>query len=128
MKMKTHLPATVAPPASNYAHGMSVDGAERWVHVSGQVGITPDGSLSADIGEQMVQTFRNIASVLADADMSMSNLVKLTVFLTDTANVGAYRVARDEALDGHCCASTLLVVSALASPDWLVEIEAIAAA
>ena len=128
MKMKTHLPATVAPPASNFAHGFSVDGAERWLHISGQVGITPDGTLSSDIDEQMAQTFRNIASVLADADMSLDNLVKLTVFLTDTAHIGAYREGRDAALDGRCCASTLLVVSALASPDWLVEVEAIAAA
>lgn len=127
MQLKTHVPASIGKPASHFAHGVSVDGAQRWLHISGQVGREADGSLSGDTPAQMRRCFDNIIAVLDDAGMSVQNLVKLTVFLTDTKDVALFRDTRDEMLDGHLCASTLLVVSALASPDWTVEIEAVAA-
>ena len=59
--------------------------------------------------------------------MGIPNLVKLTVFITSAQDVALFRDIRDQMLEGHLCASTLLVVSALASPDRTVEIEAVAA-
>ena len=65
--------------------------------------------------------------ILEDAGMAKTNIVKVTVFITDTDLVSTYRVVRDRQLEGHLTASTLLVVSALAHSEWLVEIEAVAA-
>jgi enamine deaminase RidA (YjgF/YER057c/UK114 family) len=127
MKLTTHVPASVGKPASRFAHGVSVDGAARWLHISGQVGRELDGSVSGDTRAQMRRCLSNIIAVLEDAGMGIPNLVKLTVFITNAQDVALFRETRDQMLDGHLCASTLLVVSALASPDWTVEIEAVAA-
>jgi enamine deaminase RidA (YjgF/YER057c/UK114 family) len=128
MKTQVHAPTDAPRPASNYAQGLSVDAASRWLTVSGQVGLTPVGSLLAGTEAQMRQAFHNILAVVADARMQPSNLVKLSVFLVDATDVPLYRQIRDEMLPGLTIASTLLVVDALAHPDWKVEIEAIAAA
>lgn len=60
--------------------------------------------------------------------MGPRDLVKVTVFLLDRAHLQASREIRDRMLQGAVPASTLLIVDGLASSDWLVEIEAIAAA
>jgi enamine deaminase RidA (YjgF/YER057c/UK114 family) len=76
---------------------------------------------------QLEQAFANLFAVLAAAGMSRKDLVKLTVLLTAADQVGLYRVVRDRCLDGALVASTLLIVAGLASPDFLVEVEAVAA-
>lgn len=128
MNVTIHDPDTITPPASRYAQGVCVDGATRWLHVSGQVGLDPDGALAGGVSEQMQRCFENIRAVLEDAGMDITNLVKITGFIVNPHDLPAFREARDAALGGHRCASTLLVVSALAVPDWVVEIEAVAAA
>lgn len=122
-----HTPNTIAPPSSAYAHGVSAPTGARWLHVSGQVGADNDGVVAGDINAQMDLCWQRIFAILADAGMDRTNIVKVNVFLTDAADVGAYRENRDRNLAGHVAASTLLVVSALAHPDWNVEIEVIAA-
>jgi len=59
--------------------------------------------------------------------MSKEDIVKVTAYVTDEALAASYREIRDRNMEGTLSASTLLVVSALAHPDWVVEIEAIAA-
>ena len=123
-----HNPATIAPPASAYVQGYEVADATRWLHVSGQVGARPDGTTPAGTEAQMEECWTRIFAVLESAGMRPANIVKVSAFLTDPGDVGLYREVRDRRLDGHEAASTLLVVSALAHPDWTVEIEAVAAA
>ncbi len=125
---KAITPEDVAPPASRYAHGMLVEPGCRWLHVSGQVGVRPDGTLAEGAEAQLEQAFANLFAVLAAAGMARKDLVKLTVLLTAADQVGLYRVVRDRCLDGALVASTLLIVAGLASPDFLVEVEAVAAA
>ena len=67
-------------------------------------------------------------SVLAAAGMGPRDLVKVVTFLIDRADLATARAVRDRMLQGAAPASTLLFVAGLASPDWLIEIEAIAAA
>jgi len=122
-----HNPASIAPPSSAYAQGVTVEGATRWLIVSGQVGALPDGSLAGNSAAQMQTCWDRVFAVLEDAGMTKENIVKITVFLTRGEDVGLYREIRDANLEGHIAASTLLLVSGLADPDWLVEIEAIAA-
>ena len=121
-------PPDVAAPFSRYAHGILTESGCRWLHVSGQVGILPDGTMAMSGKAQLEQAFSNVFAVLRAAGMDKQHLVKLTVLLTRADEVGSYRTVRDRLLDGHIVASTLMVVAGLASPDFLVEIEAVAAA
>jgi len=123
-----HNPKSIAAPASTYAQGVTVEGASRWLVASGQVGSLPDGSLAGNSRSQMQTCWDRIFAILDDAGMTKENIVKVTVFLTRPEDVGLYRDVRDANLDGHIAASTLLIISGLANPEWLVEIEAVAAA
>lgn len=125
---RPHNPAEIAPPFSRYSHGIEIRGAERWIHVSGQVGVDPDGRLAETAAGQMEQAWRNIFVVLASADMAPENLVKITAFLTRREDIGSFREVRDRLLTSVQPASSLIFVSGLADPAWLVEIEAVAAA
>jgi 2-iminobutanoate/2-iminopropanoate deaminase len=77
---------------------------------------------------QLEQAFSNVLAVLREAGMHKRHLVKLTVFLTCRDEIGTYRTVRDRMLGEVAVASTVLVVAGLASPDFLVELEAVAAA
>ena len=124
---KQYAPATVAPPFSRYSHAVEVAAPARWLTISGQVGVFPDGGLADGAMAQMEQTWRNIFAVLAAAEMEAGDLVKVTAFLTRREDLGVYREVRDAMLGDARPASSLLFVAGLASPDWLVEIEAVAA-
>jgi 2-iminobutanoate/2-iminopropanoate deaminase len=126
--LKHHNPKTVAPPFSRYSHGIEAPDKARWLHVSGQVGVTPDGKIVEGAEAQIEQAWRNVLSVLAAAGMGAHNLVKVTTFLIDRADLAPARAIRERMLQGAEPASTLIFVAGLASPDWLVEIEAVAAA
>jgi len=121
-------PETAPPAFSNYSLAVEAPSAARWLHISGQVGVAPDGTTADGAEAQMEQAWRNIIAILEDAGMTTRDLVKVTVFLTRAEDAPLYRQVRDRMLDGVAPASTLLVISGLASPDWRVEIEAVAAA
>ena len=116
--LKQFNPKAVAPPFSRYSHGIEAPAAARWLYISGQVGVTPQGKVAEGAEAQIEQAWRNVLSVLEAAGMGPRDLVK----------VPTARTVRDRMLEGAEPASTLLFVAGLASPDWLVEIEAIAAA
>lgn len=124
-------PDGIATPASRYSHCVETAGAPRWLHVAGQVGVGPDGEPGAGLDSQIDLCLANIDTALAAAGMSKQALVKLTAYLTSDAPeaIAAFRTRRDAWIgDAPPPASTLVVVKALASPAWLVEIEAVAAA
>lgn len=122
-----HNPAGIAPPYSCYSHGASAAGGARWLYVSGQVGITPDGNVPEDPGAQIALAWDNLLAVLADAGMSASDLVKVDGFITRPELVPLYRQERERRFAGHAAATTLVVVAGLAEPNLLVEIQAVAA-
>lgn len=122
-----HNPSTIAAAFSSYSLGVEAPAQARWLHLSGQVGVAPDGSLAEGAEAQMETAFRNLLAILSAAGMGPHDLVKITVFLTRGEDVGLYRQVRDRMLAGATPASTLLVIAALADPAWLVEIEGIAA-
>ncbi len=126
--LKQHNPKAVAPPFSRYSHGIEAREGARWLHISGQVGVTPEGKVADSAEAQIEQAWRNVLSVLEAAGMGPRDLVKVTTFLIDRAELPTARAVRDRMLQGAAPASTLLFVAGLANPDWLVEIEAIAAA
>jgi enamine deaminase RidA (YjgF/YER057c/UK114 family) len=123
---REHTPSTVAAPFSRYSHGVEA-AAERWLLISGQVGVDREGRLAEGAAAQMEQAWRNIFAILADAGMDAGNLVKITAYLTRREDLKAFREVRDRNLAEVKPASTLVIVSGLADPGWLVEIEAVAA-
>jgi 2-iminobutanoate/2-iminopropanoate deaminase len=120
-------PSTVRAP-TGYTHAIEVRNPERWLIISGQVGLAPDGTIPETGGGQITQALANLRAVLEANDMTVTNIIKTTVFLTDRSLLGAYRAARTALLGEHAPASTLLFVVGLADPRFVVEIEAEAAA
>ena len=123
-----HNPDGVAAPFSRYSHGIEAPARLRWLHVSGQVGIDAHGRLAADGRGQIEQALANMLAVLRSAGMEAGHLVKLTGYLTRREDVAAFREIRDRVLGGARPASTMVLVAGLVAPEWLVEIEAVAAA
>ncbi|HUH84264.1 MAG TPA: RidA family protein [Stellaceae bacterium] len=125
--MKTYTPDTVAAPAGPYSHGVEIPANARVLYLAGQIGNARDGTMPADVEGQADQCWKNIKAVLAAAGMGVEHLVKCTHFLTRAEDVPAYGEVRSRHLGEARPASTLLVISALARPGMLVEVEAIAA-
>ncbi|WP_250003039.1 RidA family protein [Actinoplanes sp. M2I2] len=126
--MKHHVRPVGSPPTNGYSHAVSFTGTT--IMVSGQVPLDAEGRLVGedDTLEQTRQVFRNIAAALAPAGARMSDVVKLTVFLTSIADLPAFRTARDEVIDPERPpASSLVQVAGLVQPGFRVEIEAVAA-
>lgn len=122
-------PRGIAPPFSNYSHAVVVDPGMRTLFVSGQLGINPQGVFESGFRAQFEQAMRNLEAVLADAEMSTKDLVKLSVFsAVDTEEaITAYREVRDQRVQGRAPAALFAIVSAFSHPDILVEVEAVAA-
>jgi len=125
--LKIHNPKSVAAPIGTYSHGIEAPPNARWLHVAGQIGVRPDGSVPATLEEQTEVVWQNILAVLADAGMGIGDVVKITSFLTRFENFLKFAQVRAKYLGSHRPASTLLVISSLARPEFLVEVEAIAA-
>ena len=114
-------------PAGQYSQAVEVTGATRTLYLSGQVGVAPDGSIAADATAQAAQIWANIAAQLRAAGMGIENLVKLTIIVSDAADVPAVRAGRAAIVGDHRPASTV-IISGLADPKWKVEVEGIAVA
>ncbi len=121
-------PADIAAPAAHYAHAVLTESDARWLHTSGVVPIAPDGSTPETLEAQATLVWNNIAAMLRDADMAMSNIVSVTTYVVVGEDLAPVMAARDKALAGHRAASTLVTVPALARPEWRMEIAVVAAA
>ena len=122
--MKILNPETVVRPASSYAQAVVHAAAAERIVVSGQLGLLPDGSLAGDLEAQMRQAWANVFAVMRAGGFAPTDLIRATIYVTEPGQVALYRRVRDEMLDGHLCANTYLEISALAAPEFQVEIEA----
>jgi reactive intermediate/imine deaminase len=116
------------PPANGYSHAVAFSGS--MVVVSGQVPLDAQGTLVGedDPRAQVTQVFENLAAALAAAGARMEQVVKLTVFLTDIADLQVFREVRNQYFSpDRPPASTLVQVSRLVNPAFRVEVEALAA-
>ena len=125
---RTIDPASIAPPAANYAHAVLSDNPSRWLHTSGVVPTGPDGTVPDDIGDQADVVWANIGALLDAAGMEPADIVSVTTYAVVGEPLGAVMTARDRFLGGHLAASTLVTVPALARPEWKMEIAIVAAA
>ena len=129
-------PTALAPPFARYSHGCEVSFAApntRMVFVSGQLGVKPDGTCSEDAYTQATQCLKNVLAVLDGAGMGVANVVRLNAYVTHREHLKDYMRARDELLESAEWpngppASTLMIVSGFARPEFKVEVEATAAA
>ena len=125
--LKPINPPTIAPPFSRYSQAIEVPAGLRWLHISGQVGVRPDGTLEQGFSAQAERAWDNLLAILAAAGMGPADVVKANVYLTRGSDLAESRRIRDAKLAGAAPASTLAVVAALANPAWLFEVEAVAA-
>ena len=127
MENRAFYPEKMQPPLGLYAHGVEIPEDAKVTFVAGQVGMDFDGNVPDDFESQARNAWNNCLAVLEHNRLRMSDVVKVTHFITDAANLPAYNAIRAEFLGENRPASTLLIVAGLASPDMLIEIEAWAA-
>lgn len=123
-----HNPPSVPAPPSKHAQAVESRSGLRWLHISGQIGLDGEGRLADSELGQHRQIWANILNLLAAAHMGPEHLVRVCCYVTRTDQIANYRITRDEALRGVEVASTAVVVAALARPEWVVEMDAVAAA
>ncbi len=123
--MKTSRnPDTIHPPLAAYSHQVEITGNERLLVLSGQIGMRTDGSVPSDPIDQVQLALDNLVANLAAAQMSTADIVKLTIYLVGEMSGPLRREAIAKHLGGHKPCMTLVYVTALASPEYRVEIDA----
>lgn len=122
-----NAPGVFDPPA--YSQGVRVSGASTLLFLSGQVAYDEKGGVlhRGDFKGQAREALRCIKALVESQGGTMENVVKVTWLLTDVRYRADLLPVREEFFGGRSPASTLIGVSALAHPDWLIEVEAIAA-
>lgn len=134
-------PATLPAPAGPYSQGILTTGPGQWLHIAGQIGVDKDGVCAQGMTAQAERAWSNLLAVLREAGMGVEHLVKVTTYVTEPSLLGEFSAVRAKYLEPARSgaaqpgaarsgaarpASTLIVVKALARPEWLVEVEAVA--
>lgn len=128
MEFIPHSPAEgIYPATDDYIHAIEVVAPQRFLFVSGTMGLDPEGRPGAGIDSQLILIWNNIRTILASAGMSTDNIVRLTSYLRSADYADANAAARTAALGERRIPTTAIIAETL-SPDWLVEIEVVAAA
>ncbi|MBN9311017.1 Rid family hydrolase [Devosia sp.] len=120
-------PSSIHPPFAPYSPGIEVASRSRFVFLSGQLGIARDGTIPPDCAGQAALAFANIEAILAEAAMSLGDIVRINAFVTGREHLQSYMQVRNKLFAEPYPASTLMIVSGFARPEFVVEIEAIAA-
>ena len=117
-----------AKPVANYKLGTRMEGG-RLLYISGQVAWDASGNIvgKGDVRAQARQTFENLRGVLQAAGGDLSSLMKITTYITRLEDFPAVAEARSAVFSGELPASTLIVVKSLFHPDFLIEVEGVAA-
>ena len=126
--MRALSPSSIKAPFARYSHGIAVPAGHRLVYTSGQLGISADGTIPPDCEAQADLCFANIAAILADDDMTLANVIRINAYVTDRDHMLGYMRSRDRQFPGTPPASTLMIVNGFTSPEFVVEIEVVAAA
>ncbi len=129
--MLNHLtPPQIRAPFAHYSHGVEVTAGARLLFVSGQLGIDPNDHIPDGAEAQARLCFGNIDAVLAEAGMTRADIIRFNAYVTARDHLPGYMRARDAFIAGiePPPASTLMIVSGFAREEFVVEVEAIAAA
>ena len=120
-------PASIPAPLAAYSHGVAVEPGARLVFTSGQLGVGPNDDIPEDVEAQAVLCFENIKAILAEAGMTLQDVVRFNAFTTDRAYFPIYGRVRSRYVSGDAFASTLVIVSGFTRPEFKVEVEVTAA-
>jgi len=126
-KISPYAAKTVYDPPI-YAQAVKVTGAQTMLYIAGQVAYGPDGS-AVHAGDFKAQARAALSAVKAQVEAgggTMANIVKVNTYLTDIRHRADYGPIREEFFGKKMPAHTLVAVAALAQPEFLIEIEAIA--
>jgi 2-iminobutanoate/2-iminopropanoate deaminase len=115
-----------SPWGTTFCDSISFSGPGRWIYVSGQIGAEDDGEMvGANFAEEADHCFARIALSLQKAGAKMSDVVKITGYVTSTDYYPEYDVARGRAFAGNPPSSATVQVAGLANAAR-VEVEAVA--
>ena len=123
-----HTPDTIRAPFAQYSHGVEVPAGARTLFCSGQLGVAADDRIPEDAAGQTELCFENIKAILESAGMTMADIVRINAYVTGREHLPAYMEVRDRYISSPPPASTLMIVSGFARPEFVVEVEVIAAA
>jgi 2-iminobutanoate/2-iminopropanoate deaminase len=117
----------IAAQIGAYSDAVETDTNLRWLLTSGTPGLQMNGDLPSDIVGQAELAWKHILRMLARAEMTIADVVKVTQYLTRAEDIPAYSKTRARFLGEATPASMLLVIPQLVRPEFLVEVEIIAA-
>jgi 2-iminobutanoate/2-iminopropanoate deaminase len=111
-----------------YSQGIKVSRAQTILFLSGQVAYTPDGGVAhrGDFQAQARGAYEAIKALVEAQGATLASVVKITTYVTDMRYRADLAPIREEFFGKKGPASTLVEISALAHPDWMIEVEAIA--
>jgi len=117
-----------ANPVANYKMGTRLEGG-RLLYISGQVAWDASGNIvgKGDVRAQARQTFQNLRGVVQAAGGDLKDLMKMTTYITKIEDFPGVAEVRAQVFQGELPASTLIVVKSLFHPDFLIEVEGVAA-
>lgn len=120
-------PDGVALPQASFGLGIVIEPGHRLAFLTGRTGSNPDGSYSDDFETQARNALASVSLLLSEAGMDWSNVVKINVYLTDSADIPVWGRVRDDVIGESRPSGTGVIVKALAAPDARVEVTVIAA-
>ncbi len=128
-KIKRINPKSISKPFSNYSHVVTAEGAKKLVFCAGQVAADTDGKvLPPDNFEAQAKlVMKNLKNALAAGGAKLSDVTKITIYICSPHDVPKARGVLQEYFGKHPPGSTLCILRGLANPNFLLEIEAIAA-
>lgn len=127
MGTKVIQPKSLSDPRPRYSQGILADGG-KLLFIAGQTASDKDGNVvgTGDIEAQTHQVFKNISAVLEEVGGVLDNLVMTTTYITDRKYREGYNRVRQQYYKKNQPTSTLVIVTGLANPDYLIEINGIA--
>ncbi len=124
----THLNPASLHHNPAFSQGTVIPAGSSIVIVGGQNGVGPDGQVVGDaVGEQTEQALHNLLAALAEAGATPADVAKMTIILVEGVDLNEGFAASQKVWGAQPTAITVQFVSALGRPEFLVEIEAIAA-
>ena len=125
--LKPILPTTIRAPFARYSHAIEVPPGTRLVFCSGQLGIDPDDAIPATVEGQAELCFGNIVAILGEAGLTMADVIRINAYVTAREHMQGYMAVRDRYTSDPPPASTLMIVGGFTRPEFVVEIEVVAA-
>jgi enamine deaminase RidA (YjgF/YER057c/UK114 family) len=117
-------PKDIHQPVAPYVHQIEITGPQRWLTLSGQIGMEEDGTIPEEPLAQLKLALENIRKNLESANMEIQDLTKIVLYLVGDINADQRKQIINDFLGDHLPCMTLMYVVALAAPSIKVEIDA----